>query len=245
MIRWKEQPMRRLAKYFGIVMAIVASASVARANPLTDVQIFVSNGKLTTTKSLYDGFFFDFETTDPGFANALSRPALPTGEDYGFAVAGKLWYHSGIQGDPVSVAPGNPFIRIGDEFTNLIVSQTSGPQPGLQLASPLSGSLHVHPPYTLLGEQRPAGVYGLVLQITSPSFTASDPFVVALTNDPGFSLTETGVRYGEQQIVSAALVPEPGTGSLAVLGTAVATVGFGLRRLNVSRRCCKRVPSGS
>jgi hypothetical protein len=220
--------MRQLWNRCLLVSALSLLSSAAEALQETDVQIYVSGGRLFTTKSLFDGFFEqDFETANPGFSDApLPFPTpLPTGVAYGFNVAGKLWYHSGIVGDPVSTAPGNPFIRIGDDTTNVIVSQTSGPQAGLQLASSLSGALHVHLPYALLGADRPIGVYGLVFQITSPSFTTSDPFVVALTNDPTFTnLTPGGVAYGEQAILSAAVVPEPS--SLGLLATAAAAAGL-------------------
>jgi hypothetical protein len=226
--------MRQLWNRCLLVSALSLLGSAAQAAQEFDVQIFVANGKLFTTKSLFDGFFDQFETDSPGFSDAPDQPALPTGVAYGFNVAGKLWYHSGIVGDPVSTAPGNPFIRIGSDTTNVVVSQTSGPQAGLQLASSLSGALHVHLPYTLLGDQRPIGVYGLLLEITSPSFTTSDPFVVALTNDPDFTLTLAGVAYGEQAIVSAAVVPEPS--ALGLLATAAAAAGLvGIRRRAATR----------
>jgi hypothetical protein len=206
-----------------------------------DVQVSVVNGKLTTNKDLYDGLFDEFlSTTDPGFSGAP-----PTGQQYAFVVAQKLWYHSGIVGNPVSTAPGNPFLRVGEDPTFVTVSQTSGQQPGLTLASSLSGSLHVHLDFELFPQgasPAPAGVYGLVLQLTSPSFQTSDPFVIALTNNPGLTtLTPEGVAYGEQAIRSSALaaVPEPGTGTLAVLGTALAAVGYGMRRLKAGRQSCK------
>ena len=214
-----------------LVSALSLLGGAAQADPQFDVQVFVSDGKLATTRSLFDGFFMDYETDSPGFSNAPGGPALPTGVAYGFNVVGKLWYHSGVVGDPVSTAPGNPFIRIGDELTNVVVSQTSGPQPGLELTSSLAGSLHAHLPYTLLGDQRPVGVYGLLLEITSPSFTTSDPFVVALTNDPTITLAPVGVAYGEQAILAAALVPEPSAlGLMATAGAAAGLAGIARRR---------------
>jgi hypothetical protein len=229
MITLRTMSMRRLWKGSPLMLALALLSGTAQADPQFDVQIFVADGKLVTTRTLFDGFFDQFETDSPGFSNAPGGPALPTGVAYGFNVAGKLWYHSGIVGDPVSTASGNPFIRIGDDTTNVVVSQTSGSQAGLQLTSSLVGSLHVHLPYTLFGDQRPVGVYGLLLEITSPSFTTSDPFVVALTNDPGFTLTPEGVAYGEQAILSAAVVPEPS--ALGLLATAAAAAGLaGIRR---------------
>jgi hypothetical protein len=229
------------------MMAWMAMATLfqaaAMAEPighLFDVQVSVVNGKLTTNKQLYDGFFDpQLSTGNPGFSGAL-----PQGLQYGFAVADKLWYHSGIVGDPVSTAPGNPFLQVGADPMFVVVSQTTGPQPGLTLASNLSGSLHVHTTFELFPQEfpsAPSGVYGLVLQMTSPSFQSSDPFVIALTNNPDFSLTLEGVAYGEQAIREAALVapvPEPGAGVLAGLGLAAATVGYGVRRRRGRRPLC-------
>lgn len=194
-----------------------------------DVQVGVVNGRLTTNKQLY-GELFDpqLATGNPGFSGSL-----PQGLQYGFMVADKLWYHSGIAGTPVSTAPGNPFLRIGADPNFVTVSQTTGPQAGLTLVSSLSGSLHQHTNFELFpqgGTPAPAGVYGLVLRLTSPAFQASDPFVIALTNNPDFTtLTLDGVLYGQQAILAVA-VPEPGAGVLAGLGMAAATLGYGARR---------------
>ena len=236
--------MRRFSTGFGFVVAIAGWGVMTHANPLTDVQIIVVSGTLATTRPLFDGFLEEFETTDPGFSNdpRPGAPPLPTGVAYSFVVADKLWYHSGIEGQPVTVAPGNPSVRIGDEFTNVVVSQASGPQSGLLLTTSLEGPMHVHLPYTLLGSERPAGVYGLVLQITSPSFAPSAPFVVALTNDPDGTLRLAGIRYGEDQIVAAALVPEPA--SLGLLATAAAAgLAWGGRRRWQARQ--KNAPTSS
>jgi len=219
-----------------LTVGVAVASRPGFADPMFDVQIRVENGKLLTSKSLYDGFFIEYETTDPGFATWPSYE-LPQGETYGFNVASKLWYHSGIVGAPVSTASGNPVIQIG-ESPNVIVSQNSGFQSGFSLAANLSGALHVHLPFGLgpVSPVPPVGVYGLVLQITSPEFTSSDPFVIALTNDPTFAtLTPEGVAYGEQAILAAALVPEPS--ALGLLATAAAVAGLaGIRRRPAAAR---------
>lgn len=229
------------------VVAWVALASLfqaaAMAEPIghaSDIQVSVVNGKLTTNKQLYDGAFDEqFSTDSPGFGGSL-----PQGLSYGFAVVDKLWYHSGIEGQPVSTAPGNPFLQIGADPMFVVVSQTTGPQAGLTLDANLSGSLHVHTTFELFtqsGSPAPLGVYGLVLQMTSPSFQASDPFVIAFMNNPDFSLSPEGIAYGEQAIREAALaapVPEPAAGILAGLGMGAATIGYGLRRWRGRRPTC-------
>ena len=224
---------------FLAVVALFQGAAMAETiGHAFDVQVSVVNGKLTTNKQLYDGFFADFYTTNPGFSGAL-----PNGLAYGFVVADQLWYHSGVEGAPVSTAPGDPFLRVGEDPMYVTVSQTTGPQAGLTLASSLSGSLHVHLGFELFPQgslPAPAGVYGLVLQLTSPSFQSSDPFLIALTNNPDFSLSLEGVTSGEQAILGVA-VPEPAAGALAAVGVAACATGYGLRRRKRIQLSCNRV----
>jgi hypothetical protein len=245
----RQRPMKAPSmRWFGTAGFLVLASllqGAARAETIGhafDVQVSVVNGKLTTNNQLYLQLFDEWLATDnPGFAGAL-----PQGRQYDFMVADKLWYHSGVQGAPVSTAMGSPFLLLGADPNLVTVSQTTGPQAGLTLASNLSGSLHAHVNFELFpqsGTPAPAGVYGLVLRLTSPSYESSDPFVIALANNPDFALSLEGVQYGGAAIRDAALVavPEPGAGTLAVLGTALAAVGCGLRRLKAGRRSCKRV----
>jgi hypothetical protein len=220
----------------GLLQGAAKAETIGHAS---DVQVSVVDGKLTTNKQLYLQLFDEWLATDsPGFAGAL-----PQGLQYGLMVADRLWYHSGVEGAPVSTATGNPFLLLGADPNFVTVNQTTGPQAGPMLASSLSGSLHAHVNFELFpqsGPPAPLGVYGLVLRLTSPSFQSSDPFVIALANNPNFALSLEGVQYGGAAI-SAVAVPEPGAGTLAVLGTALAAVGYGMRRLKAGRRSCKRV----
>ena len=229
----------RLMVAAALVFLFQAAAMAETIGHAFDVQVSEVNGKLTTNKQLYDAAFDEqFSTGNPGFAGSL-----PQGLSYGFAVADKLWYHSGVVGDPVSTAPGNPFLRFGEDPMFVVVSQTTGQQSGLTLVSSLSGSLHAHTAFELFPQgspSAPSGVYGLVLQMTSPSFQASDPFVIAFMNNPDFSLSLEGIAYGEQAILAVA-VPEPGAGFLAGLGMAAAAIGYGVRRVRRSRDYCNRV----
>lgn len=197
-------------------------ASAAHGDALTDIQVSVSAGKLLTDLTKYAGAFDEttFETIDPGFAGSP-----PQGQQYGVQIAQKLWYHSGIVGDPVTPVPGNVFVRVADATTAIDVSGSSGLQAGLVLTGSLSGSLHGHLDFTLFPNTAPkaaAGVYGLVMQVNSPSFQASDPFLVAFANLAGGSLTLEGIEYGEDAIYAAAFaaVPEPSSVVLAGLGVA-------------------------
>lgn len=193
----------------------------AFGSPLTDIQVGVSGEKLTTNLSKY-GSAFDpstFKTDEPGF---FGNP--PLGFTYGVQVAQKLWYHSGIEGDPVTPVANGVWVSIFDDTNTRIVTGTSGVQTGLILAEDLAESLHGHLDFFLFPDTAPDGVYGLVLQVTSPSFQSSDPFLLAIANTAGGELTLAGIEYGEEAIFNAA-VPEPSSVALAGLGVA----GFAIR----------------
>lgn len=215
-------------------IAVVCSLLVpmaARADAITDIQVSVQGGVIITDKSLYAGGFpglSDFVTDDPGFAGS------PTpGQDYGVLVTGKLWYHSGVDGDPVSTAAGNPYLRIASGTSSFDLFQTSNASAALPLVENLDGSLHKHLTFSLFpdtGSLAPAGVYGVVLQVTSPTFTSSASFLIALANlnNAPIDMTPEGVEYGEQAILVQA-VPEPSSVALAGLGAA-GLAGAALRR---------------
>lgn len=212
---------------FFVSGGFVGSASL-RADALTDIQISVVNGKLTTGLTKYVGVFDPqtFETHDPGFAGIP-----PSGNQYAVQIAQKLWYHSGIEGDPVTAVTAGAFVRVSDGNSSLDVTGSSGLQAGLILDNNLSGSLHSHLDFLLFphaGSLAPDGVYGIVMQITSPSYQTSDPFLLAIANIAGGDLTLEGIEYGEQAIFNVA-VPEPSSIALAGLGVA-GLAGAALRR---------------
>lgn len=197
-------------------VVVIGAAPQAFGSPTTDIQVGVSSGKLTTNLSKY-GSAFDpstFETDEPGF---FGNP--PLGSTYGVQVAQKLWYHSGIEGDPVTPVANGVSISIFDGTNTRIVTGTSGVQTGLILAEDLAESLHGHLDFSLSPGTALDGVYGLVLQVTSPSFQSSDPFLLAIANIAGGELTLAGIEYGEEAIFNAA-VPEPSSVALAGLGVA-------------------------
>lgn len=222
------------------IMAFALTTPRAQGDALTDIQVSVLNGKLLTNLSKYASAFDEttFVTPDPGFAGSP-----PLGEQYGVQIAQKLWYHSGIEGDPVTPVPANAFIRVSDGTTSLDVTGTSGVQSGLILTGSLSGSLHDHLVFSLFpnaAPTAPAGVYGLVLQVTSPAFQTSDPFLLAIANVQGLNIEDpavlAGIEYGEDAIFDAAMVPEPSSVALAGLGVAgVLAAGWRRRRRAAAR----------
>lgn len=211
--------------------------ALVRADAMTDIQVFLSGGKLATGLSKYVGVFdeMSFETHDPGFAGAL-----PLARKYGVQLSQKLWYHSGIEGDPVTPVPGNVFLTVSDSTSSITVTGSSGLQTGLLLTESLSGSLHAHLDFALFPNSGPTaavGVYGLVLQITSPSYEASDPFLLAIANLQGLDILDPAVlarvEYGEQAIFNAA-VPEPS--SIALAGLGIGSVAFAALRRRMRKR---------
>jgi hypothetical protein len=219
-----------------VMVVCIGAAPQAFGDAATDIQVGVSSGKITTNLSKYAGAFdtTTFETDAPGFAGSPTA-----GFDYGVQVAQKLWYHSGIEGDPVTPVADGVSVSIFDGTNTRFVTGTSGLQSGLMLAENLSGSLHAHLDFVLSPNTAPTGVYGLVLQVTSPSFQSSDPFLLAIANINGLNLGDPavleGIEYGEQAIFNAA-VPEPSSAALAGLGVA------GLAGAVLRRRMRKRSP---
>lgn len=210
---------RNRPPYAGWIMlaavVFIGAEPQAFGSPATDIQVGVSSGKLTTNQSKYGSAFEPdtFWTNEPGF---FGNP--PLGSTYGVQVAQKLWYHSGIEGDPVTPVANGVSVSIFDGVTTLSVTGSSGLQSGLVLVENLSESLHGHLNF-VLSPAAPNGVYGLVLQVTSPSFQSSDPFLLAIANIVEGEPTLDGIEYGEQAIFTAA-VPEPSTMALAGLGVA-------------------------
>lgn len=216
---------------FLFIVSGVTAPSVALGDAATDIQVFLSGGKLMTGLTKYAGAFDEatFETHDPGFAGST----LPQGVQYGVQVSQKLWYHSGVVDDPVTPVRGDVFVTISDASSFLLtVTGSSGLQAGLVLTGSLTGSLHSHLDFMLSptsGPAAPAGVYGLVLQINSPAYQTSDQFLLAVANLAGGSLTLDGIEYGEQAIFNAA-VPEPSSVALAAIGAGLAAISLRRRQ---------------
>ncbi|MFO0898212.1 MAG: dockerin type I domain-containing protein [Pirellulales bacterium] len=179
-----------------------------------DVHPAVSDGRLTTNQSVYADAFDELDgvlfTQNPGFETGTG--VLAAGDQLGFALVDKLWYWDGAAlVDP----PPDTAVSISRGPQSVTVDAASGPRPGFTLATAgASGFIHVHPSYTLESPEPAAGVYGLVLELTSPQYEPSDPFVIAL-GWFGDSLTVEQYNAGVAAIGTAALLPPlPGDANL-------------------------------
>lgn len=179
-----------------------------------DVHPAVSDGRLTTNQSVYADAFDEVDgaifTENPGFETGTG--ALAAGDQLGFALVDKLWYWNG---EALADPPPDTAVSISRGPQAVTVDALSAPQPGFTLATAgESGFIHVHPSYTLESSEPAAGVYGLVLELTSPQYKPSDPFVIAL-GWFGDSLTLEQYNAGVAAIGAAALLPPlPGDANL-------------------------------
>jgi hypothetical protein len=208
------RPAAVLFAFAALVLAIASPRSMQAQGHASDVHPSVVAGRLTTDSSVYadafdelGGFLF---TENPGFE--AGSGVLAPGDQLGFALVGRLWYWDGAAlADP----PPDTAVSISRGPQTVTVDTLSGPQPGFTLATAgASGFIHVHPSYTLESPEPAAGVYGLVLELTSPQYEPSDPFVIAL-GWFGESLTLEQYNAGVAAIEAAALLPPlPGDANL-------------------------------
>jgi hypothetical protein len=160
-------------------------AAPAQAQHLGDVQIRLVDQQLATANSggddrIFVNEFDDFGgtlfTDDPGFESQTG--ALPGGLPIGFNVTQSLMYWDGFA---IRNADGAASLKLSLGPANpVFVTHDSGVQPGFTFAtSSSSGTIHAHPSYTLAPRDVPFGLYGVVLELTSPGYETSLPFLIA------------------------------------------------------------------
>jgi len=197
---------------FPVVAALLIGAVTAQAQHLGDVQISAVDHQLVTNDEngvarVYLNEFDDFSgilfTDDPGFESQMG--SLPGGAPIGFNVTQSLWYWDGKQLAP---PPESAFIKIGfGPAPPVFVTGESGAQAGFTFAtSSSSGAIHTHLSYTLAPNDTAFGVYGVVLQLTSPQLEASDPFLIAFN----YGLTDLDQIFdGVDAILDASGILDP------------------------------------
>jgi hypothetical protein len=167
-------------------LLLVGTAAPAPAQHLGDVQVRLDAEQLATRNpggqndrifiNEFDDFGGVLYTDDPGFES--DSGALPGGIPVGFNVTQSLWYWNGEQ---ILDAPASASIKISlGPVSPVFVSAESGAQAGFTIATTSSsGTIHTHLSYTLGPSDTPFGVYGMILEMASPEYESSEPFLVA------------------------------------------------------------------
>jgi hypothetical protein len=139
------------------------------------------------------------------FLQVIPRPVMGTNP-----VSARLLWHWSLAAsqdpqhpNPVAVDPLGESLVIASAPDNTVqsitVPQTAGAPLSIKVADPTAADLGTHQHYLeyLLGDSPPAdiGAYGIFARLTSPSYSASDPFLLILNNgmydddNPGILLT--------------------------------------------------------
>jgi hypothetical protein len=190
-------------------IAICGFAANAHAQHLGDVEIALVGNRLMTFDedgearvyiNEFDNFGGELFTDEPGFESHTGE--LPGGARIAFNVTQSLWYWDGVAllapAEDVSIE-----IALGQQ-NSLLVNADSGAQAGFTVATTSAlGEMHTHLNYTLAPPNAAFGVYGVVLQLTSPEFEASPPFLLAFNH----GLTELDqILAGVDSIAEAAQI---------------------------------------
>ncbi len=179
-----------------LLLAVLAMQSVvqcASSQHLGDVEIALVGNRLTTFDedgearvyiNEFDNLGGQLFTDEPGFESHTGE--LPGGTPIAFHVTQSLWYWDGAE---LLAPPNGASIEISlGQVSSLLVTAESGAQAGFTIATTsVLGEMHTHLNYTLAPTGAAFGVYGVVLQLTSPQLEASPPFLLAFNhglNDP-------------------------------------------------------------
>jgi len=167
-------------------LLLLGMGAPASAQHLGDVQVRLDAEQLATwnpggqNDRMFINEFDDFGgvlfTDDPGFESQSGD--LPGGIPIGFNVTQALWYWDGEQ---LLDAPASASIKISlGPLSPVFVTADSGVQAGFTIATTSSsGTIHTHPNYTLGPNDAPFGVYGMILEVASPGYEPSEPFLIA------------------------------------------------------------------
>jgi hypothetical protein len=136
------------------------------------------------------GFDLDGVAAGSGlYLDVIARPVLGSTP----ATSRPLWHwhlDANPQNSKVMVDPAGESLMLSSDFADISVSQAAAPlPPRLQIAEPTADEVaagHNHFLTYLLGNPAPngadPGAYGFFARLTSPSYSASDPFLVILNN---------------------------------------------------------------
>ena len=174
-------------------------------------------------------FATQYYTDEPGFdsVEAIEDDLYPLseGDEVGFNVLTSLLYWDGTQ----KTTPANdPELEISAGFST-VVTPTSGPQAGFIFGTADATGVHEHLDFTLTpgsdagAGAAPVGAYGLWLELTSPQYESSDPFLIVINQGLGEDDFENGVDAMHDMGV-----PEPST--LGLLASSLVGVALTRRR---------------
>jgi hypothetical protein len=121
-----------------------------------------------------------------------------------------MWHWS-KSSQQVATAPNNPSLELAsvDGFGSVILTQFTAPVtgPSVKIMEPTSEQLgvHEHPLIYLLDDSpaAPLGAYGFFARLTSPNYSASDPFLIAINH----SLSVAEYKKAARAINAAARLP--------------------------------------
>lgn len=224
-------------------LALVAASAAAQEHLHEgDIELSVVNGKIVTSgghHTEYGTGYGIFEgdldtllggprwrTTDPGFDSEAGTFA-PSDMLY-FAPVGSLGFWDGDSWE----SPGSAVLIVRDSIDGTATYSgtgftTSDGFDGFISDGGATGSIHQHITFTLqaspLTPGPAVGAYRIALQLTSPSYTSSDPFWIVFNRGLGEEAFEESAH-----VMS---VPEPETYALMALG--LGFVAFVARRRRV------------
>ncbi len=225
----------------GVAALVLAAGSVSAQEHLHDgdIELSIVGGKIMAVgghESEYGTGYGIFEgsldtllsgprwrTTDPGFDSDAGT--FQATDALSFAPIGALSFWDGAAWG----APGAAVLAVRDSLDEVVTysgtgtSATSGFTGFIADGGP-TGSIHQHVTFTLqtapLGAQPAVGAYRIAMQLTSPSYTSSDPFWVVFNRGLGEEAFEESIH--------AMAVPEPET--YALMGLGLGLIGFVARR---------------
>lgn len=228
----------------GAAALVFAAGSVAAQEHLHDgdIELSIVGNKITAVgghESEYGSGYSIFEgsletllggprwrTTDPGF-DSEAGTFLET-DALSFAPIGVLSFWNGSAWG----SPGAAVLTVRDSLDEVVTysgtgTSATGDFTGFIADGGATGSIHQHLTFTLqsnpLGSQPAQGAYRIAMQLTSPSYTSSDPFWLVFNrglSDEDFEAS-----------VMAMAVPEPET--YALMGLGLGLIGFVARRRRV------------
>jgi hypothetical protein len=195
------------------------------------VEIQTSTGFNIYRADLSDLFHGPWATSNPGF-QTQGNERLKPGAEIGFEGLGALSFWDGLRW---SGAASGTELRVSDYFETDSIWTAAGVMHGVShMLGEVSGSgkLHEHLVFSVT-EGAALGAYQIMLRLSSSEYGSSDPFHMVLNR----GLSEPEFQRARQALIQAAVVPEPASAGLFLIGLSV--LGFLRARRSSSHLACK------